>query len=518
MPDTIDVPKRGALPTPRSVLAAATPYVADARLGAPAEYIVIPPQLSMWGNDVHGDCVTAEEAFAKACYQPEIFITDGEVINWATRHGVLEGAYINQVLDWMVNDGFHQDGQIYDDGGKLSVNWTNTSILKDAISQGPVKLGIAADQIETAYQRHNGWFATGFHADANEDHSVALCGYGSMSWLAQQLGVSVPSGVNGNAQGYALFTWDTIGIIDEPSMRAITHEAWLRMPTTVIVSAQGVRIHVCARGGDGAVWHRWQTAPNNGWSDWYSLGGWVDLIKVATNQDGRLEIFARGGDGAVWHNWEVSPGGGWSGWYSMGGWIDRLDVARNADGRLEIFARGGDGAVWHMWQTAPNNGWSDWYSLGGWIDMLDVARNADGRLEIFARGGDGAIWHMWQTAPNNGWSDWYSLGGWVDMLDLGRNADGRLEIFARGGDGAVWHMWQTAPNNGWSDWYSLGGWIDLLKVSSNDDSRMEIFARGGDGAVWHMWQTAPSNGWSGWNSLGGWIDILEVWPEAPGNP
>ena len=80
MPDPINV-KRGALPTPRSVLASARPYVADARLGAPAEYIVIPPQLSMWGNDVYGDCVTAEEAFAKACYQPEIFITDGELFD-----------------------------------------------------------------------------------------------------------------------------------------------------------------------------------------------------------------------------------------------------------------------------------------------------------------------------------------------------------------------------------------------------------------------------------------------------
>ena len=65
MPDKIS-PKRGALPSPRSALATATPYSARL-LGAPPEYIVIPPQLSMWGNDVHGDCVTAEEAFAKAC-------------------------------------------------------------------------------------------------------------------------------------------------------------------------------------------------------------------------------------------------------------------------------------------------------------------------------------------------------------------------------------------------------------------------------------------------------------------
>ena len=33
---------------------------------------------------------------------------------------------------------------------------------------------------------------------------------------------------------YALFTWDSIGIIDVPSMLAITGEAWLRNPTTVV--------------------------------------------------------------------------------------------------------------------------------------------------------------------------------------------------------------------------------------------------------------------------------------------
>src|ERR1700750_510784 len=105
MPDKIDAPKRGAFPTPRSELATAKPYAAKL-VGAPPEYLVNPPHISMWGNDVHGDCVTAEEAFAKACYQPEIFISDAEVLSWATGHGVLEGAYINQVLDWMVNDGF----------------------------------------------------------------------------------------------------------------------------------------------------------------------------------------------------------------------------------------------------------------------------------------------------------------------------------------------------------------------------------------------------------------------------
>ncbi len=191
----------------------------------------------MWGNDVHGDCVTAEEAFAKACYQSEIFISDQDVITWATQHGVLEGAYLYQVLGWMRNDGFSQDGQKYDDGSYFSVDWTQSGMLTSAISQGPVKIGIAADQLSNVWSQHqgrSGWFATGFTADANEDHCVSLCGYGTIAWLAQQLNVSVPSGVDGTKPGYAMFTWNSIGIIDVPSMLAITHEAWLRNPTTVI--------------------------------------------------------------------------------------------------------------------------------------------------------------------------------------------------------------------------------------------------------------------------------------------
>ena len=116
----------------------------------------------------------------------------------------------------------------YDDGPHFSVDWTNAATLQSAIVQGPVKIGIAADQIETAYHAtdgQTGWFATGFQPDNNEDHCVTLCGYGSISWLAQQLGVQVPAGIDGTQPGYAMFTWNSIGIIDVPSMIAITHEA-----------------------------------------------------------------------------------------------------------------------------------------------------------------------------------------------------------------------------------------------------------------------------------------------------
>jgi hypothetical protein len=232
---SVQTPRRGARPSPRSALAAATPHRVP--VGAPPQFIHVPAQISMWGNDVHGDCVTAEEAFAKACYDPEIFISDGDVIAWATYHGVLEGAIIVWVLERMQNDGFQMAGEQYNDGPHFSVDWTSPAILQSAIATGPVKIGVAADQLEAAWNStggRTGWFGIGFHTDENVDHCVSLCGYGTIQWLAQQLGAQVPAGIDGTQAAYALFTWSSIGIIDEPSLLAITREAWLRRPTTVL--------------------------------------------------------------------------------------------------------------------------------------------------------------------------------------------------------------------------------------------------------------------------------------------
>jgi hypothetical protein len=225
---------RGARPSPRYRLAAAVPHTISGP--TPPQLLYKPAKLSFWLNDKDGDCVTAEEAFAKACYHPEIFISDQEVGAWAKQHGVLNGAILSDVLDSMMSGGFQQSGHTYDDGPHTAVDWTNAAVLQNAIAHGPVKIGIAADQLETVWQGHpkNGWFATGFKPDSNEDHCVSLCGYGTFAWLAKELGVQVPQGVDGKSAGYGMFTWDTIGIIDPPSMQAITQEAWLRNPTTVI--------------------------------------------------------------------------------------------------------------------------------------------------------------------------------------------------------------------------------------------------------------------------------------------
>ncbi len=268
------------------------------------------------------------------------------------------------------------------------------------------------------------------------------------------------------------------------------------------------RLEIFVRGTDSALWHIWQTAPNNGWSGWASLGGILESDPVVfQNEDGRLEVFVRGSDSALWHIWQTAPNNGWSGWASLGG-ILTSDPAiyQNEDGRLEVFARGTDSALWHIWQTARNNGWSGWASLGGVLQSDPVVcQNADGRLEVFVVGSDSALYHIWQTGPNNGWSGWASLGGILTSRPtIFQNGDGRLEVFAIGTDTALYHIWQTAPNNGWSGWASLGGILTSRPtIFQNRDGRLEVFAMGTDSALWHIWQTAPNNGWSGWDSLGG---------------
>ena len=44
---------------------------------------------------------------------------------------------------------------------------------------------------------------------------------------------------------------------------------------------------------------------------WAGLGGYAKQIATGNDADGRLEVFAIGGDNAVYHNWQTAPNGGW---------------------------------------------------------------------------------------------------------------------------------------------------------------------------------------------------------------
>jgi hypothetical protein len=84
----------------------------------------------------------------------------------------------------------------------------------------------------------SGWAIYGLLKDPAEDHCASLCGYGSLAALIdlfEQHGVNVkvPPGMP-TGLCYAMFTWDSIGIVDSQSLMNITGEAWVRNPTTIV--------------------------------------------------------------------------------------------------------------------------------------------------------------------------------------------------------------------------------------------------------------------------------------------
>jgi hypothetical protein len=201
------------------------------------------------------------------------------------------------------------------------------------------------------------------------------------------------------------------------------------------------RLEVVANDVDGAAWHRWQRR-EGGWSGWDSFDDPPVEGKVAffptlvSNGDGRLELFTRGGDGAVWHRWQQRPPG-WSAWSSLGHPLEHpmIDggpmVERNKDWRLELFVAI-DGVVWTRSQR-PEGGWSEWASLGAPVgqaaNWVGAARTRQRTVNLFT--GDSELFQRWQFFDGSGWGAWSPLPKppGVDFDGVGAQADGRLVLF-----------------------------------------------------------------------------------------
>jgi hypothetical protein len=264
MAANIDLTKRlprGAIPSPRHELAAAMPHVPDPNVAAPARLLLWPTQMSSWNNYVYGDCVSAEEAFAKATATPQTFIPESTVVAWATEYGYLNGAYLTSVMTTMQTQGFPLNARVYNDGPFQSVDWTNDATLQSAIANmGPVKLGVGAEDFQSnangaVTPGSSGWTMYNYPQNQPEDHCVSLCGYGSLADLVtlfadRGVTISVSAGMP-DGTWYALFTWNSIGIVDRQSLLNMTYEAWARSPVTSVEQDQV--LYLTTQGSDG-IW------------------------------------------------------------------------------------------------------------------------------------------------------------------------------------------------------------------------------------------------------------------------
>jgi hypothetical protein len=226
----------GEFPTPNYELAGAQPYKAD-RV-APESFLAWPIEISFWGNEKKSNSNWAEEAFAKACAEPKVFVPTDVVLVTARE------CDSSNFARFMQTHGFQMDGTAYWDGPFNSVNWTNTAVLNGAIANvGPVKIGVGADDFQTNPHGQvtpgtSGWAMYDLRTDQPENHCASLCGYGTLAVLVDLferygVNVNVPSGMPPGLC-YAMFTWGSIGIVDQQSLMNITGEAWVRNPTTIV--------------------------------------------------------------------------------------------------------------------------------------------------------------------------------------------------------------------------------------------------------------------------------------------
>jgi hypothetical protein len=230
----VSVPS-GAFPSPNQELAAAQPYKAG---GAPKSFLAWPMEIGLGANEMPTNTFWVEEAFAKACAEPKVFIPTDVVVRSAEQCGS------SNFARFMQTHGFQMDGKAYLDGSFNSVNWTNAEILNSAINgHGPVKIGVAAGDFRTnahglVTPGTSGWVMYGYPKGLTEDHCLSLCGFGTLTELVglfaqHQVAVSVPRGMP-TGLCYAMFAGSSIGIIDQQSMLNMTYEAWVRIPVTIV--------------------------------------------------------------------------------------------------------------------------------------------------------------------------------------------------------------------------------------------------------------------------------------------
>jgi LmbE family N-acetylglucosaminyl deacetylase len=188
------------------------------------------------------------------------------------------------------------------------------------------------------------------------------------------------------------------------------------MPGVAVGRNADGRLEVFARTADHRIVHRWQTLGgpwSTSWGDLsnHNAGGILASQMgspiVMTNADGRLQIAVRNGGGGVSSRWQTAVNNGWSNWGDLGGSDvqDGLTASASADGRIELFAPTRAGVL-HWYQTSPNGAMVLNSSLPAVAPAseLHAVRGFDGLVRLASRRSGGSLAVTRQTAVNNGWA------------------------------------------------------------------------------------------------------------------
>ncbi len=254
---------RGAKPVQRHDLAASDPYGSEAafvpsgtfpsqnyELAEAKSYKAIQDypdpflmdigdvDLDFWKPGDLNNSFWIEESFAKFCAKPHIQLPKELVLETIDKCGTMN------VSEFLQTEGFQLNGKKYLNGTFQSINWTEPNLLKSAIYQyGPIKIGVASNDFLSNSKGMvtpavNGWAMYNYPSGLKADDWASICGYGQLNKLINQfatkgIAVNIPEGMP-EGLCYAIFVYNSVGIIDEQSLVNMTNEAWVRTPVTII--------------------------------------------------------------------------------------------------------------------------------------------------------------------------------------------------------------------------------------------------------------------------------------------
>ena len=281
-----------------------------------------------------------------------------------------------------------------------------------------------------------------------------------------------------------------------------------------------------------------QLTPNGRWSDtWRSKGAPSSKVRlkahvVGRNADGRQEIFALGDDNALWQKWQMAPNNGWSDWKSLGTPASRYCPDRPVHRAGEIRMAGRRSSPPAATATSGRSGKPRRTAAGA------IGRDWDNRCRNPAfrspdrgkkqRRPPGVIRHGWRrcslarmaAGAKLGWSMWESLRKPRDPSSSG--TQGPRHFRTAGAGECRWaprslrarQRSVLQPMAGGAEQLRLAaqGWNAKPKPRPASDSpgsrqplnfenRIEALGLGDDGALWHAWQIDVAPNWSEWNTL-----------------
>jgi hypothetical protein len=476
------------------------PHVPDPKISVPPSFLMWPAQMSSWNNYTYGDCVSAEEAFAKATASPQIFFPEPTVVSWATENGFVNTAQCNDVLTRMQTDGFPLDGKTYIDGNVYFVDWTQPAILQSAIySHGPVKFSVGAGGFESnpngpVTPGSSGWAMYNYPKNVAQDHCVSLCGYGTLAELIALFGehgvtVNLPNGMP-TGMCYATFTWNSIGIIDEQSMFNMGYEAWMRNPVTIIVD----KLH-----GQDANWNLQQI---NG------LGG-VTTGPAAINNpaaftyNNQSHVLYRDAHWIIWDSWydgnhwnlqQVNLGGVTNGPAAVGD-----PTAFIYSNQSHVLYRDGNGKIWDSW--FDGNHWNlQAINLGGVTNGPATV----GDPATFVHSNQSHV--LYRDKDGHIWDSWFDGGHWdLQQINLSGKTTGPAALgdptaFVYNNQSHVLYL--AGAGIIWDSWYDGNKW-NLQAINRGDETsgppavgeptsfihsnQSHVIYRDNSGTIWDSW-------------------------------